>query len=85
MQFTKEIIHQAVSLCIPDYDILLSYNKILAKFTGAAASFVNPMADRLNRYLNLTVINLKEPTKIIKHETGQYSGCYGMLQRGEAD
>lgn len=70
---------------MPDISNILNYDVIHKKFSGLGSPLVNTLFGMVDQGINMTIVIAKEQMEEINSVTRQYSGCFGMLQRGEAD
>lgn len=73
------------SICIPALESVADYDVTTGKFTGILSEPSNDILKIIMTAMNVTILPSIGQAELINDQTGQYSGCYGMLQRGETD
>lgn len=74
-----------LSVCIPSVQAVADLDEETNKFKGMFAAPVNEILNMVRTVLNVTLISSSQQVELKNATTGEYSGCFGMLQRGEAD
>lgn len=64
---------------------IADYNNERGTFSGIFSPPANLILQMVKSAINVTVIASEEPNHLVNNKTGEYSGCLGKLQRGEAD
>ena len=71
--------------CMTSIASIAEFDVEAGNFKGLFSSPANMIFDMVKASINVTLIASDEPIKLINNQTGEYSGCFGKLQRGEAD
>ena len=68
-----------------EFGDIVQYDEVTRRAKGMLSQQSNYILDAARNVLNYTLVVSNEENKLINSETGEYSGCFGKLQKGEAD
>ena len=71
--------------CVRSVTTIAEYDNEKEVFRGLFEKPANIIFKMMKAIMNITLIATNEQDKLINNETGEYSGCFGKLQKGEAD
>ena len=74
-----------VKFCMAEFGDMMQYDEEARAVKGMFAKQGNYILSMIRNIVNYTIVKSNEENKLINSETGEYSGCFGKLQRGEAD
>ena len=76
-----------VKFCMPEFKKMMEFDEGASSLKQSSLLFStgNFILGMIGQIVNFTLVKSNEESKLINSETGEYGGCFGKLQRGEAD
>ena len=78
-------IPKSIRACVTEFGELIKFDTTTGTVRGFYSETGNYILNVARNIINYTLVKSNEENKLINSETGEYSGCFGKLQRGEAD
>ena len=79
------LMQKRIKVCALEFDEMMQFDEVTGHPKGLFHRPVSYTFENAKKIINFTMVTSQEENQLINKETGEYSGCFGKLQKGEAD